>query len=321
MNKNRMRVLGGFVAALALAASAQEQTAAPSAKPRPAEVAPLSAKSLLLGVAAAGKTLVAVGDRGNILLSEDGAAWKQVPVPVNATLTTVAFADENHGWVGGHDSVLLHTSDGGRSWALQNFKPELNKPVLSLLVLDRERAFAAGAYGLLLSTTDGGKTWTDVEAPPILEEGLHLNALIRLGNGELFLAGEMGLIGISPDGTAWERLTPPYEGSLFGALPRGEKGALVFGLRGNVFISDDVRAGNWTKVETGTFQSLFGGAMLPSGEALLVGADGESLLIDATGKARKAALAALGSVTMSSVQPWNGKLVVVGESGVSVLSP
>ena len=118
----------------------------------------------------------------------------------------------------------------------------------------------------------------------ILEEGLHLNAMIKLGNGELFIAGETGLLGVSADGAAWKRLKLPYEGSLFGALPRGDKGALVFGLRGNAYLSDDVHAGKWQKVETGTVQSLFGGTTLADGSALLVGADGVMLRVASDGK-------------------------------------
>jgi len=155
----------------------------------------------------------------------------------------------------------------------------------------------------------------------VLEDGLHLNSMIRLGNGELFIAGETGLLAVSSDGVAWKRLTLPYEGSLFGALPRGDKGALVFGLRGNVLVTDDVRSNKWTRVDTQTVQSMFGGVYLPGGEAALVGADGEILVVNAAGAVRKAGApqdarsSSLG--TLSGVLPRNGNLVVVGENGVS----
>src|SRR5690606_1995264 len=119
---------------------------------------------------------------------------------------------------------------------------------------DAQNAFGIGAYGLFLRTVDGGASWTEVDAPAMREDGLHLNSLIRLGDGSLFMAGETGLAGISADGATWERLAIPYEGSLFGALPHGDKGALVFGLRGNVLLSEDVRAGTWTPVDIGTVQ-------------------------------------------------------------------
>ena len=320
-----------FFIALACAGlvNAQDTPApAPNAKdlqPRPAEMAPRAAKSLLLGLARAGERLVAVGDRGVILVSGDGLKWDQVASPVHATLTAVSFADDKIGWAVGHDASILYTQDGGQNWALQQYMPEGNKPLLGVLALDAQRAWAVGAYGLFLATADGGKTWSPVDAPTMLEDGLHLNALIRLGNSELFVAGETGLLGVSADGTEWKRLTLPYEGSLFGALPRGDKGALVFGLRGNVYASDDVRGGQWTKVETQTVQSMFGGAALPSGETVLVGADGEILLIDVKGAVRKARGPkdehSLGSGTLSGVLPRNGDLLVVGETGVNTVKP
>ena len=311
-----------LLAAVSLAFA--QDTPAPDARdlqPRPAEMAPLAAKSLLLALARANGGFVAVGDRGIILASADGASREQRPSPVHAALTTVAFADAQQGWAAGHDASILHTADGGKSWQLQNFQPDLAKPVLSLLALDAQRVFAAGAYGLFLTTADGGKTWTQLDAPALLEDGLHLNSIIKLGNGELFVAGETGLVAVSADGADWKRLKLPYEGSLFGALPRGDKGALVFGLRGNVLYTDDVRGGRWTRVETGTVQSLFGGALLADGTAVLVGADGEVLRIAADGSASEAAGVPQGGGTLSGVLAVDGGLLLAGEAGVARLKP
>lgn len=308
------------LAAAALAAQDLTPAQARDLEPRPAEVAPKAAHSLLLAITAVNGALVAVGDRGTILRSADGEQWQQVASPVHAMLTAVSFADEQHGWVVGHDAAILHTADGGRTWTLQNFTPEQSQPLLGVLALDAQRAYAVGAYGLFLETSDGGAQWTAVDAPAMLEDGRHLNALIRLGNGELFMAGETGLVGVSADGVQWTRLALPYEGSLFGALPRGDKGAIVYGLRGNVLVTDDVHSNQWTAVDTRTVQSMFGGARMADGTAVLVGADGEILMI-ADGAVRKARgptdERSLGSGTLSGVLPRGDALLVVGELGVS----
>ena len=325
-----------LIVALAFAQDAEEPTAtvveapaepaaapapapAKDVKPRAAEMAPLASRSLLLAAARAGDRVITVGDRGVILATTDGAKWEQMAAPVHTMLTAVSFGDASSGWVGGHDAVLLHTVDGGRSWKLQHFAPALNKPVLSILALDAQRAYAVGAYGLFLATSDAGATWTPVDAPEILEDGLHLNSLIRLGNGALFVAGETGLAGVSADGVKWQRLTVPYEGSLFGALPRGEKGALVFGLRGNVLYSDDVAANKWTRVETGTVQSMFGGTVLADGKALLVGADDALLLVQPDGSARSLGHPGGASGTLSAVLPWQDQFLLAGEQGVRLV--
>ena len=312
--------------AFAVSAFAQDDNGAPpprpeDLKPRPAEIAPLATKALLLGLVAVGDHLVAVGDRGIILNSADGNDWAQVASPVHVTLTSVSFSDANNGWAVGHDAATLHTTDGGKTWALQNYQPADHKPLLSVIALDSQRALATGAYGLFLGTHDGGKTWAPVQAPALLEDGRHLNSIIKLKDGTLFIAGETGLLGVSADGKDWKRLKLPYEGSLFGALPRGDKGAIVFGLRGNVFATDDVRSGKWTRVDTQTTQSMFGGAVLPDGTVALAGADGEILMIDKAGKVAKARgpkdTRSLGSGTLSAILPSKDGVLVAGETGVS----
>lgn len=303
-------------------AEPEEAPAAP-VKPRPSEPAYLASRSVLLGVSNSGKHLIAVGDRGNIVASNDGVNWAQVEVPVRATLTAVEFVDEQHGWAVGHDATILHSKDGGRTWALQNFQPELEKPFLDVMFTDTSNGIAIGAYGLFMVTRDGGASWVEQEAAAIREEELHLNAITLLGNGEYFVVGETGMMGVSADGSNWERLTAPYEGSLYGAIPRGDKGALIYGLRGNVYTSDDVRAGNWTKVDVGTVASFFGGTLLPSGDIALVGLAGEVAIITASGQVKNTKVEAMagvtGSGTLSGAIPWKNGVLAVGELGVSRL--
>jgi photosystem II stability/assembly factor-like uncharacterized protein len=328
ITKKTLRAIGlGAASAVVLASMlpAIGQDGAPSLgslKPRPAEIVPLAAHSLLIDIAQAGDAVVAIGDRGNVVRSTDGRQWTQVAIPVHATLTDVDFIDARHGWIVGHDGVVLHTVDGGQTWALQRFEPAQNQPLLGVVALDALHVVAFGAYGLMLSSVDGGKTWAPVDAPALLEDGLHLNAATRLGNGDVLLVGEIGLLGISADGQTWERLTLPYEGSLFGVLPQGEKGALVFGLRGNVLRTDDVRGGEWTAVDVGTVLSLYGGTRTADGAAVLVGADGVLVRIgaDGTSVARTQLEIASGDLSggsLTAVVAWKDGLLVTGEGGVT----
>lgn len=328
-------ILGAaFVAVFAFQAIAQdepaEEAAAPAeaaeaaeapaveVKPRAAEQMPLTAKSLLLDVISVGDKMVAVGDRGGIIVSTDGENWTQAQVPVRAALTAVYFSDPDNGWAVGHDATIVRTRDGGKTWTLQNFKPELEKPFLDVYFSDANRGFAVGAYGLLYATADGGQTWTEPEAPAIREEELHFNSITRLGSGELFIAGESGMLAVSSDGQNWQRLSSPYDSTLFGALPVGDKGALIFGLRGNVYLTRDVRGGKWTRLETNSVSSMFGGAALPNGELAMVGLNGVILITDASGQVR--ALQSSTGTPLSSAIASDGKLLAVGESGVQFVT-
>jgi photosystem II stability/assembly factor-like uncharacterized protein len=249
--------------------------------------------------------------------------WAQVEVPVRATLTSVTFADEMHGWAVGHDAVILHTADGGKTWQMQNFAPELEKPFLDVLFTDAQTGYAVGAYGLFMTTADGGASWIELAAPAIREEELHLNGLTRLNDGSFFIVGETDMMGVSTDGQNWERLTAPYDGSLYDAIPQGDKGAVIFGLRGNAYRTDDVRSGNWTKIELGTVASFFGGTVLPSGEIALVGLSGEVAFIKPDGSIKNTKIKALAGVTgtgtLSAAVPWGNGVLTVGELGVSIV--
>ncbi|MGI9294149.1 MAG: WD40/YVTN/BNR-like repeat-containing protein, partial [Pseudomonadales bacterium] len=77
-------------------------------------------RAQLLDIAATGKRLVAVGERGIIIYSDDdGKQWQQASVPVSQTLTAVSFPGEEHGWAVGHGGVILHSGDGGETWKVQ----------------------------------------------------------------------------------------------------------------------------------------------------------------------------------------------------------
>ena len=89
-------------------------------------------KSLLLDVTSAGERLVAVGERGHIIFSNDeGRTWRQAKTPVITTLTAVYFVNENTGWAVGHDAVVLNTQDGGMTWVKQFDGFKANEMVLN----------------------------------------------------------------------------------------------------------------------------------------------------------------------------------------------
>jgi photosystem II stability/assembly factor-like uncharacterized protein len=154
------------VAALAVASSA---LAAPGALPAPPPVEDTAVKSklateaLLLGVTRAGSRIVAVGEYGDILLSDDdGVTWNQAKkVPTNVTLTAVDFVDDKTGWAVGHDTVILKTTDGGETWVKQYGGGESDNALLSVYFKDASHGWAVGAFNFTAETTDGGKKWVE----------------------------------------------------------------------------------------------------------------------------------------------------------------
>lgn len=294
---------------------------APSAKARDgdAEIMPKASKSLLLDVEDTGAGLIAVGERGHVVLSQDGKSWTQSPAPTRATLNAIDCADTSNCWAVGHDAVILNSSDGGKSWNKQYFEPELEKPFLDVMFFDSQHGIAIGAYGLFKETLDGGKTWNEFNAEVRAEEW-HFNAVTRLGNGTLLLVGEIGGIVTSADnGVTWVQQESPYEGSYFGALPVGESGALIYGLRGNAYLSTDAVKGDWKQVDTGTVQGLLGGTLLPNGDYVLVGNSGIVLRGSPTTGLVKRIPEPVGKGLSTALPMPGGDVLVFGEVGTYFL--
>ena len=320
------RVKAALLLAAAIAAAVRGDDAAAAAAAPQAPARPMAAMTaahadsgLLLGIADTGERLVAVGGNGDIVLSEDGVHWSQVPGPVDVTLTAVAFSDPQHGWAVGHDASILHTGDGGRSWTVQNFQPDLNAPLFAIAALDQKRAVAVGAFGTLKITEDGGAQWSDVAADEVVKDKYHLNAITRIANGDLVLVGEHGTAAVSSDGRGWRKLSAPYEGSFFGVMPWGPRGAIAFGLRGNIYAIADVAQDQWQKIDAQTTNSFFGGLALQGGELALVGGNGEVVAINASGSPRRLSNTAsrIGQATTYAAGiDYKGALLVVGEAGV-----
>ncbi|MBY6204046.1 hypothetical protein [Halomonas denitrificans] len=127
--------------------------------PEPALEARLADQSLLLDILRYDDRFVAVGQRGHVLLSDDGRTWSQADrVPVQSTLTRI----EREGrrlWAVGHDSAILSSADGGRTWFIQNWDEDAEEPLLDVEFLTALKGFAVGAYGRFMVTSDGGVTW------------------------------------------------------------------------------------------------------------------------------------------------------------------
>lgn len=318
----------------------------------PALMSPLASKSLLEGVARAGSWLVAVGQRGHIVVSTDGGVtWKQSPVPVSSDLTAVFFANDRKGWAVGHDGVILHTEDGGLTWALQldglranerlvqslqqprvalpaaeqqrlleeakRYKEQgADKPFLDVWFADENNGFVVGAYNLIFHTADGGRNWEPWFERTDNPKFFNLYA-IRPAAGGLFIAGEGGLVlKLDPDAQRFHALQVPYKGSFFGVV--GDRAdVLVFGLRGNAFRSAD-GGQTWSKVEVGLPASIVAGTTTGEGTIVLADQGGRIAVSQDGGNAFRPALLAPTMPLAGIANAGNGRIALVGLRGVTV---
>lgn len=306
---------------LSVAASAASAEAVSAAADGPASVAPpaglpavlrtsavpsrKAAASAMLAVTRAGPRLVAAGERGIVLLSDDsGANWRQGRVPVQASLTALRFVDRDNGWAVGHLGAIVRTADGGASWALQldgvraaagmaaglraggDARAERaaaqllaegpDKPFFDVDFSDGRRGYAVGAYNLAFGTSDAGKTWEALGQRLPNPKSLHLYA-VRARGDKVFIVGEQGLVLRSRDGGAtFEALPSPYQGSFFGLLMTRSGALLAYGLRGSVFRSTNDGA-DWRAIDTGAASAIGAGIEIDDGTLMLLSQDGKLL--------------------------------------------
>ncbi len=111
----------------------------------------------------------------------------------------------------------------------------------------------------------------------------HLNGITRVEGGDLYIAGESGFVYRSQDdGMTWETLEPGYPGSFFGVVGTGDGGVLAYGLRGNIYRSENGE--EWTSVDSGTERTLNTGHVNDKGEIAIVANDGAVIYSDDGGK-------------------------------------
>lgn len=282
--KHLLKILSIACAATAAGAVAADK-AAPAMGRLPAELVAAPAlrvshasKAMLLAATQAGSRVVAVGERGTVLLSDDlGKTFRQArEVPVDVTLTSVSFADERQGWAVGHWGVVLATKDGGETWAVQRKDVQVDRPLFGVHFFDASHGVAVGLWSLVLTTGDGGTTWRNVElAPPegAKKADLNLLGLFTDARGSVFAAAEKGMVLRSNDrGATWSYAASGFKGSLWAGLALPDGVLLAGGLRGALYRSaDDGRS--WTRIDTGSKSSITGLAARGR-EVLAVGLDG-----------------------------------------------
>lgn len=321
----------------------------------PVRVSTLAVNSSLSGMARAGERVIAVGQRGHILFSDDsGQHWQQAAVPASADLTAVSFPTATQGWAVGNDGVVLHSSDAGVTWhkqldgreigallvkhygALASAEPGneqwpllvaegerlvaqgADKPLLDVWFANERLGYVVGVFNLILRTEDGGQSWTPFQDRTDNSQGFHLNAIASTGDA-LYIAGEQGLLLKWDDAQQrFAAVQTPYQGSFFGVLGKpGE--ALVYGLRGNVLRSTD-GGFSWTPLDSGVRVSITAGLVDGRGNYRLFTQGGQMLVSEGAGAQLHLVQQPAPTPVTGATQSADGALVVVGSRGARTLS-
>ncbi len=319
----------------------------------PATMTPWADQGLFTSIARAGDRLVAVGERGRILLSDDnGVTWRQVETPTSVTLTQVRFATPAVGWAIGQMGIVLHTVDGGLTWTIQfdgiragqvmlaAAKADIaahgtndvttaylqsaeqtvaggpNVPFLTILPLSSDNLVLAGAFGMSFSSTNGCATWYSIVDDIPNQNGLHIYDLVE--NQEvIFAVGEEGLAISGKFGGVFSTIAVPFQGSFFGDLVAPDKSLIVYGLQGMVLRSID-QGKSWTQPASGVGVGIDCGTVLQSRDILLGDIAGDLLLSHDNGKTF--VLSQATEPVVGLAQAADGSVIVAGPLGLVRMS-
>lgn len=321
----------------------------------PAKSIPQPEKSPLFAVAHLGSRTVAVGRHGIIIYKDDGAnQWRQATVPVSNDLASVSFGSPRKGWAVGHGGVVLHSADGGATWAKQldgkmagavalahyqsktdNLKAEqrdvllgqterwakeeTSQPFLDVWFRNDSTGYIVGTFNRIMRTDDAGKQWFPLIDKIDNPDELHFYAVRGRGE-EIYVAGESGAVWRWNESTGrFISIKTPYNGSLFG-LVLTDRAVLAFGMRGSLFRTLD-RGATWEKIATGIRGGIVAGDVRPNGDIVLASQSGEVLSSSDNGAtfklvSKERLTPVAGLVTFS-----NGGFATAGPAGANIELP
>lgn len=294
---------------------------------RPAIPSPDADEALLTDLDWAGERLVAVGEAGHIIYSDDaGKTWQHAEVPVSLMLTEADFPTAEKGWVVGHEGIVLRSTDGAETWTVVLRGEDiaaLQIEAAERLVAEAEAAVEAAAEEELEDAEWAleGARFALEDARRAQEEGITHPALnVRFFDVDTgYVTGAYGLLLHTGDGgETWQlhsnRLDNPSGFHLYD-ITRTKTGALIIaGEAGQLHRSvDDGKT--WEALEAPYEGSFFGALATDDGSVLIFGLrgrifrsvdDGDSWdYIDAPGES-----------TLFGGQVFDGdRIVLVGAAG------
>lgn len=125
--------------------------------------------------------------------------WVKQPVFTTKNLTSVVFTDTLNGWIAGDSGIIIHTSDNGHNWTVQN--SGVNGSIESVYFVNSNTGYAISwefdktppnYYGTrILFTSNGGNNWSNYL---FRDTNTFLNCIYFYDQQNGYMAGSEGKI-------------------------------------------------------------------------------------------------------------------------------
>jgi photosystem II stability/assembly factor-like uncharacterized protein len=103
------------------------------------------------------------------LFAQSTSEWEVLQSPTNDLLRKLYFVDASNGWATGLTGTIIHTTDAGNSWSLQN--SNVTSPIVDVFFINKNLGWAitypdTPPFGTtILKTTNGGINWSSEDFP------------------------------------------------------------------------------------------------------------------------------------------------------------
>jgi len=122
------------------------------------------------------------------LSTSTNSQWYTITTPYNHNFNAVYFVDKNTGWICADSGLILHTTNRGTDWNLQ--ESGTNKKLLDIKFVSSKIGWAIGLSGLILYTDNAGVSWN------VQESGI-INTLYSISSIDsqyCWISGNQGII-------------------------------------------------------------------------------------------------------------------------------
>ncbi|MEW6996977.1 WD40/YVTN/BNR-like repeat-containing protein [Colwelliaceae bacterium BS250] len=283
--------------------------------------------SLLMDITKIGSKLIAVGERGHIVIQETAnKEWLQANVPVRVTLTSSFFIDDLNGWAVGHDGVVLSTTDGGSKWQKLLDGELVNKMMISYAEQLLENTLKAidvaseAELEELNETLDNVQYFVD-DAYAFDEEGASRPFLDVWFDNKTdgFIVGAFGLILRTTDAgktwSPWSKHLNNIDGFHLNAINKIGDSLYIAAEAGTLFRSDD-NGQSWLSLSSPYEGSFFGIVGDQNNTLIAFGLRGNAYISYDKGLAWQKIVTGVESSLYGGYKISEQHFVLVGASGV-----
>ncbi|NNG27095.1 MAG: T9SS type A sorting domain-containing protein [Ignavibacteriaceae bacterium] len=154
---------------------------------------------------------------GNLPAQNQKEGWVKIPSPTTKTLRNLCFLDAQTGWAAGEDGTIIHTSNGGDSWVVQN--STVQTFIVDVFFINETLGWAITfrdtfPFGtIILETTNGGDNWIADDYP---DGNAFMNTVFFFDSLNGWIGGTY-IAGTTDGGATWDKAD--VDSSIISSLP------------------------------------------------------------------------------------------------------